>query len=308
MKMEDETILANAIAAGVAEALKNIRPKNDNINIPSIHPFSSNEGVFATPWDEWILSFDIYLKAAGLDMADSQRKLNILLHNLGSFAQQKFRLLPKPTEAELEKHHIARDDQYSVALYQLQTEYTRKVSLVLLGIEFRRRRQHPGEKIGDFVTALRQLATRCDYGELEDRLLAEQFTLGIQCDRIRERLISESLSGNDITFQRVYTIAEQLYAAHQESQMVVDNENPQIHAILQGRRQTSLAPPRRANNCSRCGTMHEPRQCPAYNKQCHQCGILGHFAAVCRRRLPPPSAGGVGEGLRCRPTETRLRH
>ena len=34
--------------------------------------------------------------------------------------------------------------------------------------------------------------------------------------------------------------------------------------------------------CSRCGSTHRPRQCPAYGKQCMKCGGVNHFARVCR--------------------------
>ena len=38
------------------------------------------------------------------------------------------------------------------------------------------------------------------------------------------------------------------------------------------------------NHAFHCGAVHEPRQCPAYGKQCHKCGKRNHFAAVCQRR------------------------
>ncbi|CAI5669105.1 unnamed protein product [Oreochromis niloticus] len=37
-------------------------------------------------------------------------------------------------------------------------------------------------------------------------------------------------------------------------------------------------------NCKRCGTKHASRQCPAYGKQCKNCGKMNHFARMCRSR------------------------
>jgi hypothetical protein len=34
--------------------------------------------------------------------------------------------------------------------------------------------------------------------------------------------------------------------------------------------------------CSRCGTSHPPRTCPAYGRKCNRCGKTGHFEKCCR--------------------------
>ena len=34
--------------------------------------------------------------------------------------------------------------------------------------------------------------------------------------------------------------------------------------------------------CDRCGRMHKPRNCPAFNVECRKCGKRNPFAAVCR--------------------------
>ncbi|KAH7952659.1 hypothetical protein HPB51_028183 [Rhipicephalus microplus] len=36
--------------------------------------------------------------------------------------------------------------------------------------------------------------------------------------------------------------------------------------------------------CGRCGTVHQPRQCPAYGSTCYKCGKFGHFACVCHQK------------------------
>jgi len=37
-------------------------------------------------------------------------------------------------------------------------------------------------------------------------------------------------------------------------------------------------------NCFTCGGSHERRSCPAYGKKCAFCGVIGHFAKVCRKK------------------------
>ena len=60
----------------------------------------------------------------------------------------------------------------------------------------------------------------------------------------------------------------------------------QRNALPQRQRGTSLH--RRENvtvrsdvKCDNCGSIHPPRQCRAYNKQCYACNKLGHFGKYC---------------------------
>ena len=41
---------------------------------------------------------------------------------------------------------------------------------------------------------------------------------------------------------------------------------------------------KRKGSCRNCGTSHPPRRCPAYGKKCHNCGVEGHYKALCRSR------------------------
>ena len=36
--------------------------------------------------------------------------------------------------------------------------------------------------------------------------------------------------------------------------------------------------------CGKCGTSHPPRECPAWDKNCHKCGNKNHFSMQCRSR------------------------
>ena len=36
--------------------------------------------------------------------------------------------------------------------------------------------------------------------------------------------------------------------------------------------------------CSRCGYLHEHKQCPAKGQKCRKCGKLDHFKKMCRTK------------------------
>ena len=40
------------------------------------------------------------------------------------------------------------------------------------------------------------------------------------------------------------------------------------------------------NKCNRCGRLHnkDKSKCPAANQRCHSCGMLGHFAVMCKNK------------------------
>ena len=40
------------------------------------------------------------------------------------------------------------------------------------------------------------------------------------------------------------------------------------------------------NKCNRCGRLHnkDKRKCPAANQRCHNCGMLEHFAVMCKNK------------------------
>ena len=40
------------------------------------------------------------------------------------------------------------------------------------------------------------------------------------------------------------------------------------------------------NKCNRCGRLHnkDKSKCPSANQRCHNCGMLGHFAVMCKNK------------------------
>ena len=55
---------------------------------------------------------------------------------------------------------------------------------------------------------------------------------------------------------------------------------------------------KRKVSCRNCGTSHPPRRCPAYGKKCHNCGVEGHYKALCRSRKQSNSRQNGQRGRR----------
>ena len=57
------------------------------------------------------------------------------------------------------------------------------------------------------------------------------------------------------------------------------SDQSQSSATARQRASTNTGKP-----CAYCGRKHERGNCPAFGKQCHQCGKLNHFKSVCRQQ------------------------
>lgn len=197
------------------------------------------------------------------------------------------------------------DDMYSIAVLKLKKEFSRKVSLTIRGLEFRRRIQKEEESISDYASALRTLVSFCEYGELEDRMLREQFIVGVKHQFIRERLISNSISDTKTNFDLSVLLAEQMTAvkvdtatASQEQTSNAMSQNYPVNIVKNSsRKQPWKKVPQHSgaeilDPCSKCGyTTHTSGICPAADRNCAVCKQRGHYARVCRNRVDSSSGG-----------------
>ena len=55
---------------------------------------------------------------------------------------------------------------------------------------------------------------------------------------------------------------------------------------------------KRKGSCRNHRTSHPPRRCPAYGKKCHNCGVEGHYKALCRSCKQSNSRQNASRGRR----------
>ncbi|KAL3999170.1 nuclear receptor co-repressor 2 [Sarotherodon galilaeus] len=152
--------------------------------------------------------------------------------------------------------------------------------------------------ISQYITELKLRAKSCEFGQLQQSLIRDRVVCGITSDAMRERLLRE----DDITLEKVVqlciaaeTTKAQIKQMHEEDHnaQVSAHESKDIDAVRHKQtckkdRQSKMKPNDKDQastfNCKRCGTKHASRQCPAYGKQCKNCGKMNHFARMCRSR------------------------
>ncbi|RXN33781.1 Integrase core domain [Labeo rohita] len=92
---------------------------------------------------------------------------------------------------------------------------------------FRKRVQAPGESIVQYVAALRDLASTCDFAATLDEMLRDQLVENVSSHRIRERLLLES----ELTLDKAITIASQIEAAGEQAKFLSGNRSVPVQAI-----------------------------------------------------------------------------
>ena len=134
-----------------------------------------------------------------------------------------------------------------------------------------RLRQKPAETLDDFVTRARTLALKCQFVELNERML-ELIIASTPYDSFRKDLLGKPIG---------HTTAETLQEGRKYQAITAGNAQLQkmaqfseeVHAVRTHERK-----------CSNCGTNHKPRQCPAYGDACNACGVIGHWEKCCQKK------------------------
>ena len=166
--------------------------------------------------------------------------------------------------------------------------------------------QQGGENIGDWKSKVRNQPAQYEHENFEDELVRHQFIAGLVSEQIRVKLIGKGHRHKDgerqkASLREVVEIAKAYEATTITNKLMKDargSQNPseQVNYSNSQRRQLTIrdlgrqdldtAQQTMARLCSWCGNYHkQPKQqfCPAVRKKCNKCGIMGHFAKVCRR-------------------------
>ncbi|XP_039505749.1 uncharacterized protein LOC120461595 [Pimephales promelas] len=256
-----------------------------SVSAPFPSPFLPCPGEPAIPLVTWLRMFENYMlviNATG-DSWPEARKRALLLHCLGTEGQRLFYTLPDT------------GDNLASAVKALKEHFIPKRNVVVERHAFRKRVQRTDETVLQYIAALRDLATTCEFDDSLDDMLRDQLVENIANPRIRERLLVES----KLTLETAITISMQLEAADAQAKSMTTSTSAPVQAIhatsVSGRQhskakfktRTSSKPhtASSARTCFRCGStghLANSQNCPAASAKCKNCNKTGHFARVCR--------------------------
>ena len=266
------------------------------MNLEGIGPpsaFLPTPGRPTVPWETWKQRFSTYLLATGGDAFAAERKRAILLHCLGEEGQRIQETLPPAVKQE------DSETVFDLTLRQLDSFFVPKVNVIVERFSFRQRAQQPQETTAEYVSVLRGLASSCKFGNMADDMIRDMVVEKTIHGRLREKLLQDP----DLTLEKTLTVADAFERALREAAVMTGQPATPVVAKLSHPRDP---PPRRRQKqrnpqpknsvqspCSNCGRWSHPtgsKDCPARGRACNACGLLGHFAAMCR----PPAAPAAG--------------
>ncbi len=167
--------------------------------------------------------FQNYLLVVGAsgDAWPVERKQALLLHCLGTEGQKLFYSLPN------------QGDSMEDAIATLKAHFSPRRNIVAEHHAFGKRVQAPGKTIIQYVAALWDIASTCDFAATLDEMLRDQLSVisdqveNVSSHQIRERLLLES----ELTLEKAITIATQIEAAGEQAKLLSGNQSVPVQAI-----------------------------------------------------------------------------
>lgn len=235
----------------------------------ALPPFNVNEDSrsLGASWIKWTNAYENYIKGFGVKQP----------------AIQKFRLLFYAGSDVLEIHNSQPEledssglNEYEIALAKLNKYFTPKQNKIFERHLFRQIGQAKSDKFELFLVKLRQQAGKCKFTNAEEHIV-DQIVEKCYSDKLRRKILEldDTKTLNDIIH-----LANSLEAVeYQMLQFKEPNENESnVCAVKEVR----------VVHCYRCGSSnHEGKSemCPALQRSCDKCGLMGHFARKCKTKM-----------------------
>lgn len=158
----------------------------------------------------------------------------------------------------------------------------------VMRMEFNARLQNAKESIHQYLSALQDLASKCDYRNNLDEMLRDQLIRGIRSDECRRRLLGEA----DLTFANAKAIVIQDETVRKQAQALANavhvnrvdkpynqKQHPQGQGQPSGGRSEGQS--KEFGPCFRCGRRHNHNTCAVKSWKCFKCSKLGHLRKKC---------------------------
>ena len=243
--------------------------------IPQFEPFDIHaDGAIAQRWRKWIKRLENLFVAAAI--SDKKRQRALLLYYAREEVSEIFDTLPDT------------GDDFETAKTKLNAYFDPKKNVEFEIFTFRQAKQNPVETMNSYHSRLRQLATTCEFTDV-DKEVKSQIIQSCTSQRLRRKALRDST----MTLEALLAEARALEVSEQQA---TDIESPgAANAVLPPKSETPDKPAR----CFNCGGSwpHDAKAgCPARNRKCNSCKKYGHYAQYCRSSQKGQS--GVKGGTR----------
>ena len=245
----------------------------NKLNPPRELNFSA--GNMSEEWRRWEKSFKNYHAAAELSEKSRSTQVAILLNCAGEEARDVFDSFGLDVTEDATTSNVV--------LERFRAHCNPKKRPVFESFKFWQRQQAEGEPFDKWLMELRVIGKNCDFGDNFERQFRDKILFGVRDDVARQRMLEEE----ELTLQKAINICHTIEATKAQLHFMAAKDQPadiSVNQIKKNRETLGSYVQPCKKTCFYCGTIHGPRQCPAYGKQCHKCGKRNHFATVCQRR------------------------
>ena len=238
----------------------------------------------------WLVAFEAHCRSKNLDdeLQDSgtSPKTDRFLEKCGTKALLKIISMMPGRNIET----ILFDDIKKAILEYIEP---RKRLTIADRTNFLQISQHSGETEVDFLSRLNEASVYCDWDSLKEgkpseELIKLRFIAGLRDDKLKLKILEKLQMSPEANITDIIDFCQ------------MSTQLTEFVGKAESKEQTSSASNNffvskgaRKNTCSKCGSSHKPRECPAFGRKCNKCGKPNHFAKCCRstKQNEPSSKG-----------------
>ena len=254
-------------------------------------------------WRDYIERFEFYCDAQGI--ADPTQRRALFLSGVGQNAYRRIKTILAPA--------LLTTVSYQNIIETILGYFEPKPSAIVSRFRFHQKCQGAAQGIQEFVTELKVMADRCEFGPCLDHMLRDRFVCGQADQSLQKRLLTEE---DTLTFDQAQRIALAAETAARGARQLTTAPAPdpatqdvnQVRTQRQAKAPQAKAPPNRYvktfPECFRCGgTNHSAQTCRFRMYKCHSCGEQGHLSRKCRNNSRGQSRASGSRAAHCVTTD-----
>ena len=223
-------------------------------------------------WNRWKRAFNLYVTGKGV--SDNAQKRALFLHVAGMDVQEIYFTLAVDAESATFEATVKVLDDYFIP--KSNVPFERHL--------FRQIVQEGGETVDQFVCRLRQRAINCEFGENENDYIRDQVIDKCCSSKLRRKFLEKE---GALTLDDLLRIARSQEAVDRQlKQYGTDQVNnqltDQVNAVGdKSGGNTRSGKGKKRFSCDQEGHFSGDKKCPARDRACRICGVIGHFKVKC---------------------------